>query len=249
MPEKPDAVVLCGGAGLRLRPVTGGAPKGMAAVAGRPFLELLLQQLKRHGFRRAILAVGYQADVIRSHFGERAAGLELAYAVETSPLGTGGALRNAADLVRSESVLVMNGDSYTDADLSGLATYHRDVEADACVVLSPADGRADCGLVLLDETGSVESFAEKRSLTGAAYLNAGIYMVSRQLLYDLPAGTQVSLEQELFPRWLTQGKRVKGFVSVSPCIDIGTPDRYQNAQDILAHAERTASDLQHESQL
>ena len=113
----PDAIVLCGGAGLRLRSVIGDAPKGMAAVAGRPFLELLLRQLRRHGFERVILAVGYQRDMIYSHFGESAFGLRLAYSVESSPLGTGGAVRNAADLVESESVLIMNGDSYTDADL------------------------------------------------------------------------------------------------------------------------------------
>ena len=118
MPSTPDAILLCGGAGLRLRSVIGDAPKGMASVAGRPFLELLLRQLRRHGFERAILAVGYRKDVIQSHFGERAFGLHLAYSVESSPLGTGGALRNAADLIESDSVLIMNGDSYTDADLS-----------------------------------------------------------------------------------------------------------------------------------
>src|SRR5262245_4985053 len=113
MPSTPDAILLCGGAGLRLRSVIGNAPKGMADVAGRPFLELLLRQLRRHGFERAILAVGYQKHVIHSHFGGRAFGLHLAYSAESHPLGTGGALRNAAQLVRSESALIMNGDSYT----------------------------------------------------------------------------------------------------------------------------------------
>src|SRR5271169_1384583 len=115
MPDSPDAILLCGGAGLRLRSVIGNSPKGMADVAGRPFLELLLRQLGRHGFERAILAVGYQKDVIHSHFGEQAFGLHLAYSIETCPLGTGGALRNAADMIESDNVLVMNGDSYTDA--------------------------------------------------------------------------------------------------------------------------------------
>lgn len=249
MRRKPDAIVLCGGAGLRLRPITGGAPKGMAAVAGRPFLELLLRQLKRHGFERSILAVGYQADAIRSHFGERAAGLELAYSIESSPLGTAGALRNAADLIHSDTVLVMNGDSYTDADLITLVAFQSEAKADACVVLAPADGRGDCGSVLLDGDGNVTSFAEKRGLSGAAHLNAGIYMLSRQLLYEIPAGMQASLEQELLPRWLREGKCVKGFISQSRCVDIGTPERYQSAQDILANAEVKATDPQFESQL
>jgi len=249
MPSSPDAIVLCGGAGLRLRPITGGAPKGMAAVAGRPFLDLLFRQLIRHGFERAILAVGYQADAIRSHFGERAAGLELAYSLESSPLGTGGALRNALTMVHSDLVLVMNGDSYTDAELSRLVAFHRELNADACVVLAPADGRGDCGSVLLDSNGNVSSFVEKRGLSGPAHLNAGIYTLSRQLLDEIPAGIQISLEQQLLPGWLQQGKRVKGFVSSSMCVDIGTPDRYQSAQGILANAELQASDLHHESQL
>ena len=249
MPSNPDAIVLCGGAGLRLRPVTGGAPKGMAAVGGRPFLELLLRQLRRHGFERSILAVGYQGDVIHSHFGERSAGLQLAYAFESRPLGTGGALRNAADLVHSESVLVTNGDSYTDVDLTGLVSFYRETNADACVVLAPADGRVDCGSVLLDGSGNITSFVEKRGLSGPAHLNAGIYMLSARLLHDIPAGTQVSLEQQLLPDWLREGKRVKGFISASRCVDIGTPERYQSAQHLLAHAELMACDLQHENQL
>src|SRR5271157_925044 len=128
MLETADAILLCGGAGLRLRSVIGNAPKGMADVAGRPFLELLLRQLRRHGFERAILAVGYQKDMIYSHFGERAFGLYLAYSVESRPLGTGGALRNAADLIESENVLIMNGDSYTDADLRELAVDHHEAK-------------------------------------------------------------------------------------------------------------------------
>lgn len=249
MPNNPDAILLCGGAGLRLRPVTGGSPKGMAAVAGRPFLELLLRQLKRHGFKHVILAAGYRADDIRSHFGERAAGLELSYAVESQPLGTGGAVRNAADLVQSDSLLVMNGDSYTDADLNGLVAFHCDRNADVTVVLAPADGRGDCGSVLVDGDDNVSSFIEKRGLSGAARVNAGIYILSRKLISEVPAGLQISLEQELLPRWLREGRRVKGFVSLNRCIDIGTPERYESAQDILATAEATTDDLRFENQL
>jgi mannose-1-phosphate guanylyltransferase len=249
MLSRLDALVLCGGAGLRLRGVIGGAPKGMAEVAGRPFLELLLRQLNRYGFERVILAVGYRGDVIQAHFGARAWGLTLAYAAESCPLGTGGALRNAADLIQSGSVLVMNGDSYTDADLGRLAVFHSEARADASVVLAPADGRGDCGSVLVDDDGNLVSFVEKRGLSGAAYVNAGIYMLSRQLLYEIPAGNHASLEHQLLPRWLREGLCIKGFLSSSRCIDIGTPDRYQNAQHILADAELKASDLRDENRL
>src|ERR1017187_4110469 len=118
MTSVPDAIVLCGGAGLRLRSVTGTAPKSMSSIDGRPFLELLLRQLRRYGFQRVILAVGYEREVIYSHFGETAFGLKLTYPAESSPLGTGGALRNALGAVESETALIMNGDSYTDVDLS-----------------------------------------------------------------------------------------------------------------------------------
>src|SRR5215469_18199337 len=124
MPSMPDAVLLCGGAGLRLRSVIGNTPKGMANVSGRPFLELLLRQLRRHGFDRAVLAIGYGGEAIRSYFGDQAFGLQLAYSVESCPLGTGGALRNAADMIESDDVLIMNGDSYTDANLQALVVDH-----------------------------------------------------------------------------------------------------------------------------
>src|SRR5437667_8523550 len=108
MPSAVDAIVLCGGAGLRLRSVTGDAPKSLASIGGRPFLDILLNQLRRHGFQHVILAVGYQRDLIRSHFDNRAHGMPLEYSIESTPLGTGGALRNAVDLIKSDSVLIMN---------------------------------------------------------------------------------------------------------------------------------------------
>ena len=163
MHNMPDAVILCGGAGLRLRSVIGAAPKGMAEVAGRPFLELLLRQLYRCDFRRAILAVGYQRDTIRMHFGDHAFGLDLVYSEEASPLGTGGALRNAEEWIESDSLLVMNGDSYTNVDLAHLSNRHREAVADATVVAVPADGRKDCGFVLLESAGRMKSFDEKQA--------------------------------------------------------------------------------------
>lgn len=240
MPNPPDVILLCGGAGLRLRSVIGNAPKGMANVAGRPFLELLLRQLRRYGFERAILAVGYQRDVIEGHFGERAFGLLLTYSLETHPLGTGGALRNAAELLASEDVLIMNGDSYTDADLGEFVANHREAKADASVVVVPADERADCGSVRVDVDGKVASFGEKQRIVDASYINAGIYMMSQHMLSEIPTGVEVSLEREVLPRWLGQGKYIKGFICSGRCIDIGTPERYRSAQDKLADSELKA---------
>jgi NDP-sugar pyrophosphorylase family protein len=237
MHEMPDALILCGGLGTRLRSVTGAAPKSLAEVAGRPFMELLLRQLYRHGFKCAILAVGYQAEAIRAHFGEKALGLRLAYSFESTPLGTGGALRNAADVVESDTVLVMNGDSYTEADLAAmLADFYRS-NSDACLVLIPADGRNDSGSVCMDEAGKIVGFVEKAGAFRAPFVSAGIYLMRRKLLFDIPSGREVSLEKEIFPRWLRDIRQIRGFVFRGTCTDIGTPERLREAQEVLVNAE------------
>src|ERR1051326_6545428 len=160
MHRAPDAIVLCGGAGSRLRTVTN-CPKAMVPVAGRPFLELLLRQLRRWGIERVILAVGYQRDAIRNHFGDEAFGLHLVYSPELTPLGTGGALRNAADLVSSTTALVLNGDSYTDADFHRFLRCHDDSGAPVSLLVVPFDGREDCGTVSVDAGGQLLLFQEK----------------------------------------------------------------------------------------
>jgi NDP-sugar pyrophosphorylase family protein len=239
----PDALVLCGGAGLRLRTVTGDAPKSMARVAGRPFLELLLRQLRRHGFSRVIMAVGYQREAIRSHFGADAFGLRLIYSEEMAPLGTGGALRNAVHLLESDVVLVMNGDSYTDMDLGRFVAEHMAKKAEVSVAIVPSDGRTDCGSVFADESGRLTAFAEKQDNVRAPYINAGIYLLSKSLLLDIAPGLQVSLERELLPRWLAEGRTIRTYAAGSGCVDIGTPERLREAQEILAAAERNAAEL------
>jgi len=237
MPNAADAILLCGGAGLRLRSVTGDAPKSLASIGDRPFLELLLSQLRRHGFRRVILAVGYRNDVIRSHFGNRAFGLTLGYSIESEPLGTGGALRNALDLIESDVALIMNGDSYTDADLSAFADDYCAARADFSMVVVPADARVDVGLVSVDTVGKISGFKEKQTSPGSEHVNAGIYMTTKRILGEIPAGARVSLEEELSPRWLMEGKYLRAFRHLGECIDIGTPERYRSAQESLANAE------------
>jgi NDP-sugar pyrophosphorylase family protein len=237
MPSVADAIILCGGEGVRLRSVTGDAPKSLASIGGRPFLDILLSQLKRHGFEHVILAVGYQRDLIRSQFGDAAHGIRLSYSVETMPLGTGGALRNAVEFLETDSALIMNGDSYTDADLATFATQFIETTPDLSAAVVPADGRVDCGLVSADPKGRVLGFKEKQSASGKQYVNAGIYMVTKKLLREIAPNQKISLEEELFPRWLAQGKNIQAFHHEGKCIDIGTPERYLSAQEILANVE------------
>jgi NDP-sugar pyrophosphorylase family protein len=213
----------------------------MAQIAGRPFLEVMLRQLKRNGFKHVILAVGYRADTIREHFGGEALGLRLSYSMEELPLGTGGAVRKAAELAGSDSVLVMNGDSYTGVNLRSFVTDHHEDKAEVSVVVVPVDGRGDGGTVVVDRTGRLTHFVEKRQSSDAGYLNAGIYILSRRLLRGIADGRQVSLEREVFPRWIEEGRRIRAFVWPGKCVDIGTPERYWSAQELLGDVEAEES--------
>lgn len=233
-----DAIVLCGGAGLRLRTANPNVPKSMSTIGGRPFLEILLKQLRRYGFERVILAVGYRKEAIRSHFGTRAFDLSLEYSEEDSPLGTAGALRRAADLVESDLSLVMNGDSYVDVDLEGFVKNHQETNAEASLVVVPKDQRADCGFVSVGEHGQVVEFKEKQFSPGRSYLNGGMYLISRILIFEIPPSTKISLEEEMFPKWIKSGKRVRAFPTSGMCVDIGTPDRYLQAQHMLMDVEK-----------
>lgn len=241
MPNAADAIILCGGAGLRLKSVTGRAPKSLAYIGKRPFLAILLGQLRRQGFDKVILAVGYQKDLLWSHFGDQANGMKICYSVESAALGTGGALRNALDLMESNAALIMNGDSYTDADLRSFLVDYQNSSADVSVLVVPADGRTDCGLVSVGSDKTVLRFDEKQSALGNQYVNAGIYMASQRILSEIPAGIPVSLEAALFPRWLREGKHLRAVHHPGQCIDIGTPERYRSAQVTLASAEAAAS--------
>jgi NDP-sugar pyrophosphorylase family protein len=232
----PDAVILAGGAGSRLKSVTGNTPKPMAIIGNRPFLELLMLQLRRNGFSHVVLSVGPAQDAIEEHFGEVTLGMNLGYSVELSPLGTGGGLRQASDHIQTDTVLVMNGDSYTYVELDRLVEAHLKSGADLTMVVIKAS-RYDAGSVLLDSCGRVTAFAEKREVQGTAYLSAGIYLLQKHLVRDISSGTKISLEEQLLPGWLASGKRVEAFVSAGPCIDIGTPERFAEAQALLANVE------------
>ena len=245
MPDLPDAVVLCGGAGLRLKSITGDLPKPMVSVGGRPFLEFLLLQLARHGFSRAILSAGYKHEVIRDHFGEKAFGMELVYSVETTPLGTGGALAQAAGKISSDLAVVMNGDSYANVDLGRLVVTHRADNADVTVVVT-AESRSDAGSVLLGENGRVTVFAEKSPVPNTRYQSAGIYVFRKSLCSSIRPTGKISLEEQLFPSWISEGRLIKAFLFSGECLDIGTPERYLKAQTFLANAAEDGCVLRRE---
>jgi len=221
------AAILVGGLGTRLRPAVADRPKVLAAVAGRPFLTYLLDQLARAGIRSTVLCTGYRADVVATELGSSYKGMALIHSRESSPLGTGGALRHARALLQSDPVLVLNGDSYCDADLGFFIDRHRKAEAVASLLLTEMSQTSRYGRVEVNDRETVVGFIEKAQGSGPGWINAGIYVLAQSFLQSLPLGTPLSLEREVFPAWV--GRGLNAFRSPGWFIDIGTPESYVEA--------------------
>jgi NDP-sugar pyrophosphorylase family protein len=225
------AVILAGGLGTRLRAAVADRPKVLADVAGRPFLAYLLDLLSGAGVRTVILCTGYRADQVESVFGSTYADVRLRYSCESSPLGTGGALRQALNLIETDQVVVMNGDSFCAADLPAFAEWHQMRSARASLLLARVEDTSRFGRVALASTGRIESFVEKGETIGPGLINAGVYVLDRDLLCQIPLATPVSLEREVFPAWMETG--LHGYPTEAAFIDIGLPSSYALAEDFL----------------
>lgn len=225
-----DAVVLAGGLGTRLQTAVGDQPKPLATVQGRPFLDILVDDLVRQGLRRIIFCVSHRREQIIAHFRDRT-DAEFQFSEEETPLGTGGAVRHAAHLIRSDLFLVLNGDSFCRIDYQKFLAFHRAKSAALSIVVTEARGRTDGGTIELAANGRIASFREKTSVadTGRAFINAGIYLMRK----DAPASWKrpypFSLERDIFPDQVA-GSDCYGFVVEAEVVDIGTPERYADAQ-------------------
>jgi mannose-1-phosphate guanylyltransferase len=217
------AVILVGGEGTRLRPLTCTTPKPMLPVANRPFLEHQIEHLRSHGIDRIRLACGHRPDAIRAHFGDR-----LEYIVEPEPLGTGGAIAYAARGL-DETFVVANGDVLTDLDLTALVGLHRARGARMTLALHPVEDPSRYGVVVTDPAGAVTAFIEKPApgITDAVTINAGTYVVEPDVLDLIPAGRAVSVEYEVFPALVGAGLYAHSFAGYWR--DIGTPASYLGA--------------------
>ena len=225
------AFVLCGGHGTRLRPVLADRPKSMALISGTPFLQLLLDRLRSQGVGDVILGTGYMAEKIESYFGSgNKLEMRIRYSREHEPLGTGGALKLAEPLI-SDPVVVLNGDSYVEWSIDPMLELFRAKDADLVLVLHAIADVTRYGSVALDQDGRVTQFVEKGDAAGPGLINAGVYLLRKQIVRDLPAGTAISLEREVFPQ-LDRG--VYGLISTGLFIDIGIPDDLNRAQTLLA---------------
>ncbi len=220
-----QALILAGGAGTRLRPVLGELNKPMAPVAGRPFLEYLLLQLKKHEIDQVILCVGYKADHIQSYFGRGDRwGIQVSYSCETEFLGTAGALKLAEEHLHEKDFFVMNGDSLFDIELRTLMHYHREMKATATLALAHVDDGRRYGAVGINELGRIVSFVEKREGYAGGLINGGVYIFAREVLDFIPKGQPASLEQDILPRLI--GRDLYGLPLKGYFVDIGVPADY-----------------------
>lgn len=222
-----SAAVLAGGLGTRLRSVIPDRPKVLAPVGGRPYLAHLLDQLAGCGVRETILLVGYGADQVRAAFGGEYGGMRLAYSAEPEPLGTGGAVRHALPHIHESTLLLLNGDSFCDVGLAAFLASHVHHRALATLTLAEVGSTARYGRVRTTPDGRITRFEEKGGDDCPGWVNAGVYLIDREAVSDIPAAGPASLEKDVLPRWVAAG-RVFGFPG-GRFIDIGTPESYVEA--------------------
>jgi mannose-1-phosphate guanylyltransferase len=234
------AVILVGGLGTRLRPLTDRIRKDMLPLVDRPQLAYTFEHLRRFGVTRAIVSCGYLPTQIQEHFGDRYGDLRLEYKVEEEPLGTGGAIRFAAEGL-DEPFFALNGDSLRETDLDALVAFHRERGPRATILLTPVDDPSRYGLVRVDGDGRVLSFLEKPrpEEIDTDLINAGMYVLEPDVLDLIPPGRPVSIEREVFPQ-LVEEAGVYGVALPGYWLDVGTPDAYLQAhRDVLERNFRT----------
>jgi mannose-1-phosphate guanylyltransferase len=230
-----QALILAGGEGTRLRPLTSTVPKPVVPLVDRPFIRYMLEWLRGHGVDDVILSCGFMAERVRAVLGDGSnLGIRLRYLEEPEPLGTGGALKFAEDLL-DERFFMMNGDVLTDIDLTAQLEQHERTGARATLALIPVEDPSAYGLVRRNADGSVKEFVEKPGpeQIDTNLINAGAYIIDHDVLDGMaPAGTNISIEREVFPALV--GRGLFGYESNGYWLDIGTPDRYlQGTFDIL----------------
>jgi len=238
------SLILAGGLGTRLRPLTDRVPKSLLPICNRPFLEHQIRLLAAYGVTDSTLLTGYLAEDFAPFAQQMRAllGIELRVSTEHKPLGTAGAVRSRLEDLEGTTI-VLNGDVLTDLDLGDAIDFHRAKGAAVTIVLTPVDDARPYGLVPLDATKRVEAFLEKPSELVAGNINAGTYVLEPEVLSEVPPDEFWQFEQQLFPSLLEEHAPIFGFVSDSYWLDIGTPERYLQAHfDVLSGRARASVD-------
>ncbi len=237
------AIVLVGGFGTRLRPLTWTVPKQMLDVAGRPMIERVLSHLALHGVDEVVLSLGYRPDAfVDAYPNNECSGVRLVYVVEPEPLDTAGAIRFAADAAGvNERFIVVNGDVLTDLDLGALVAMHDSAKAEGTIALTQVDDPSHFGVVVIDEAGKVDSFVEKPAAGEAPsnLVNAGFYVLEPSVLDRITPGQKVNIEREIFPAMVEEGT-LYARADHAYWLDVGTPQRYLQASLDLISGVRKA---------
>ena len=236
--EKREAILLVGGRGTRLAPLTDAIAKPMLPVGGVPFIAHQIAQAQAVGINKIVLATSYLAQTFTDYFGDGSDfGVELIYAVEESALGTGGAIRNAAEFLTGtpdSSIVVFNGDVLSGHDLLGQIAAHERSKADVTLYLTKVKDARAYGCVPCDQSGRVLDFLEKMENPVTDLINAGCYIFKRSIIDQIPANKVVSVERETFPNLLESGANIRGFIDNSYWLDVGNPQALLTASRDLA---------------
>ena len=224
-----EAIILAGGFGTRLRPAVADLPKSMANIIGRPFLEFLLDRLIQSGIKHVVLSVGYMHEIIMDHFKSAYKSLKISYAIETEPLGTGGGIRMAMRQANSENVLVLNGDTLFMLDIKTFSDFHNSRKSLFSIALRQVESTSRYGSVIIDNEGIISGFTEKNEQESSGLINAGIYLISRKYIIELPLPEVFSIEKDLIQKAF-QTNLFYGFPDSGYFIDIGIPEDYIRAQ-------------------
>lgn len=225
-----QAILLAGGLGTRLRSVVNDRPKPMALIEGKPFMEYVVHELSKQGIKEIIFAVGYKGSMVEEYFGDgRSFGVTVSYAYEEELLGTAGAIKNAGKFVTDPWFYVLNADTFYQINYSRLLKLKEEKKLDFGLVLRRVPDISRYGKAQLQD-GMLVGFNEKTSDPVPGTINGGIYLMSRRLLSEIPEG-KVSLENEMIPRWMKEGRRLGGFVNDGYFIDIGIPEDYFRFQE------------------
>jgi len=230
------AVILVGGEGTRLRPLTYTTVKAMVPVLNKPFIEYVFRYLSSHEIREIILALGYKPDCVRDYFGDASQlGMKLIYSVESEPLGTAGAVKNAEENIEG-AFFVLNGDIFTDLNLTDMLQFHKSKGAKITIALTPVDDPTRFGVVETDNQKRVTRFVEKpkRDQVTSNMINAGVYIIENQVLKRIPKGKRFMFERDVFPALLAEEEPVFGYATDAYWIDTGTPEQYlQLSRDLM----------------
>ena len=224
-----EAIILAGGFGTRLREVVMDVPKPMAAINNKPFLEYLFQYLKHYKIEKVILSVGYKAEIIQDYFKEEFRDIEIEYAYETEPLGTGGGIFNALKLCSTENIVVLNGDTFFDINLFELDDFHKFKASNITLCLKYMEDAGRYGKVTINDSVRITGFLEKDAGNEVGYINGGVYLINRSVIKKLKFPAKFSFEKDFLEEYYSR-LNIFGYISNTYFIDIGIPVDYHKAQ-------------------